>query len=545
MQVMRCLVFVHLVSLIVCGGVFAEEQLKKENDFSTFYLPLGIPNKNEKSVLQSLVNARDYFLTPGDIFEIQIILNRQKEAASEYSYKLMLQKDYSMEIPFLGNRVFKGCTYVDARRMIIEEVRRKIVPDYVDFNMITPSQFEIYVGGAVLKPGLIIGNSLMSAGEAILSAGGFSEYASYRTVEVYKENGEKRVVDFSEFARSGNPDQNPYLKAGERIVVPFAERIVTLTGLVKVPGRYELLPGEHLRKLIENAWGFLDEADRNNLLIRRVKADGEYTYFLAAFPEDSGWDVELFPGDTIQVSSKSLNQPQITVEGALYGKVQEPEKPKEFPSENEEDDKDSTKSSMNNSISAKTIKAYLPLSIKVSLPYFPGISLDHVLRTMGGPTPFALPDSSKIYKKNSGQEVKFDVFRMWNNPKEAQNIVLDPDDYVLIPMKQQVVFVTGEVMIPGALAYKYRRTLGDYLIDAGGIRTSGDKNAMFLMTPDGRKIRKIEVNYEPMPEDIIFVDKNAAQIFSDVVGIVAPFVTTLSTISVAVWTILTTLGVIK
>ncbi len=61
-----------------------------------------------------------------------------------------------------------------------------------------------------------------------------------------------------------------------------------------------------------------------------------------------------------------------------------------------------------------------------------------------------------------------------------QNIMLEPDDVIVIPRRTQVVRVSGEVMIFHAIAYRPGLTAADYIRMAGGYSDRADEDRIFL-----------------------------------------------------------------
>ncbi|TWA60685.1 protein involved in polysaccharide export with SLBB domain [Azospirillum brasilense] len=66
------------------------------------------------------------------------------------------------------------------------------------------------------------------------------------------------------------------------------------------------------------------------------------------------------------------------------------------------------------------------------------------------------------------------------------DVLLEPDDRVLIPKRPLTVTVTGEVLHPTAAQFVSGKTAEAYLREAGGASRNADDGRIFLVLPDGR-----------------------------------------------------------
>ena len=71
-------------------------------------------------------------------------------------------------------------------------------------------------------------------------------YSSTRDLKIRSASGEERSYDLFRAKRYGELFQDPYLAPGDMVIVEKAERRVRITGEVKRPGEYQLLPGEKI-----------------------------------------------------------------------------------------------------------------------------------------------------------------------------------------------------------------------------------------------------------------------------------------------------------
>ena len=66
------------------------------------------------------------------------------------------------------------------------------------------------------------------------------------------------------------------------------------------------------------------------------------------------------------------------------------------------------------------------------------------------------------------------------------DVLLEPDDRILVPKRPLTVTVTGEVLHPTAAQFVSGKTAESYLREAGGASRNADTGRIFLVLPDGR-----------------------------------------------------------
>ena len=448
----------------------------------------------------------DYPLTPGDVFTLLINYGTNTERSADYitTYSLQLQKDYTMVFPFIGKVDVRGMNVEDLRSKISEEIAEITPVQYISFYLSSPARFGVFIYGGVNVSGYISATPLTSVIDAISMCGGFKPNASYRNVQI-ERGGERLSVDLSRFYKNADFDANPKLKPGDKVYVPMAEEIVTVSGMIKYPGTYELLPGETLSDLLSFAGGTKPGAWNSKVEIARVNEDGKIVQLRTSVFDD-GYD--LANGDAISIPSISENSETITIEGAIYGKTMPGTTPFAAPT----------------------------TSIKLEVPYYPGIDLLTVLDKVGGPTPYALTNRTEIRAKGSKVPVSVKLEELWKTRDEAYNVQLKPGDHILIPVERNVIGVYGAVnksqYISPVVTYVNGNTVLDYIILAGGINyTIADPNNITLVDRYGNTT-KVSLDDEPEPGSFIYVEKNILQATNDVftnISLVVSWVGALST----------------
>ncbi len=457
-------------SLISASNNIAADENKGKTGFG---LQPGIiqPKSDPKNLTRRIMSATRYKLTPGDTYEFVITIEETER------YPLLLSDDYLLDIPFLGTIDVRGMYFSDLKKMIVQRIKAKVPVQFVDFMLTSPALFDVFIYGGITNPGIATVNPLSRISDAILLGGGLVKGASFRNIELVR-NFSKRTLDLSKFASQADLSQNPLLEPGDKIYIPPAECLVEISGKVKYPGIYELLPGETLGDLLNYSGGVTRDADRNKMKIARIGEERK-PVILTVNIEQAGV-LELRNGDKISLSSVLDNIEMITLDAALYGSPTTGDKPVKIPDRN----------------------------ITVSLPFVPGMTLLDVLTQMGGPTPLVNPERSYIRRNATGERITLDLMDLWETRSPNLDIPLMPGDLIVIPMKRLQVVVAGEVNNSGSFPYANGYKVYDYILAAGGISVeTGDQNSIFFVDEIGNRERtRLDADVEP--GTLIYVGKN-------------------------------------
>lgn len=433
----------------------------------------------------------DYPLTPGDVFTLLINYGANTERSADYitTYSIQLQPDYTIVLPFIGKTNVGGRNISELQAYISDQISDMMPVQFVSFNLTTPANFNVFIYGGVNVSGYINATPVTTVIDAIALCKGFKSNASYRDVRIIR--GDETIsVDISNFYNDADFDSNPKLLPGDKLYIPMADTVVTVNGMINYPGVYELMPDENLDSLLNLAGGTKTGAWDERIEVARVDKDGK-TVRLEA-DTDSAPGFVLNNGDIISIPSISENADTITVEGAIYGKIIPGTAPFTAPT----------------------------TSVKLEVPYYPGISLLNVLDKVGGPTPYAIIEQAQIRRPDNGEFVSLDIEKLWTTRNTDSDVELEPGDHILIPIEKTFVAVFGAVNnsddsaatgIPHVNGY----TVMDYIIAAGGIDyQTANVNNIELIDRDGNRT-DVVLTDEVAPGSIIYVNKNLLQTADD------------------------------
>ena len=238
----------------------------------------------------------DFVIGPGDELRIRVW--------GQLSFQANVRVDRSGEIylPQVGPIHVASIPFSGLDKQLRDAIGRvyKNFDLTVDLGRIRSIQ--VYLSGEARTPGLYTVSSLSSLVDALFAAGGPRTSGSLRRIEV-RRNGEK-VADFDLYALliRGDKSKDVKLQSGDVIFIPPAGGQVAITGSVRVPAIYELLPGESVSELVADAGGVSAVASQARLSIERIEEHNSRYAMEVAF-DQAGLATVLSDGDLVRVFS--------------------------------------------------------------------------------------------------------------------------------------------------------------------------------------------------------------------------------------------------
>lgn len=452
------------------------------------------------------INPDYYYLGPGDILSFQNL-----SYAPDIQQFITVSPEISVLLPRIGEISLKDKTLADAKSIIIQKIK-EMNPNAVAYiSLYTTRNVLVTVKGNVVIPGtysfpasyristiLKIVNSTQIKKETfqtqavalseyeekmlekniIVSNSGLSgEYSSsYRNIILRRIDGISQVVDLEKAYALNDLKNDPYIKEGDEIYVPFSNEIkpmISLSGAVLRPISICYKKGDKASLLLKMGFGLLDNADINDIRLYfpnktepvLLKVDDQLNI------TDKDYDLE--PGCIIIVG-QSINQ-KITNLGnvAVTGNVNNPGV--YVINENETRLKDVIQLA-----GGFTDKAYLPMSYiyrRNRSPILIKSSRKELLEAFQY-SDLTLEDtvrftSDALLKK---PYLSCDFVSAFENNSEKDNVLLQDGDIIVIASKPSGVFVYGQVNFPGYVSYQDNKPLDWFIEQAGGYAVGADKS---------------------------------------------------------------------
>jgi len=195
--------------------------------------PIGNPGSDEATtnVNQSAsvyVLDDKHLLEPGDKISFQILEDKKP------LINLLVTDSSELDVPYIGRVSVAGKTC----QQLAAELKIKLEKDYyyhatviIGLDSVDKVRGQIFIYGSVHTQGSfdISFNHDLTAGEAIVRAGGFSDFADKKSVKVVRSGSDgsgKRViiVNLADVLEKGKTEEDVVLQPGDFIIVP--ERMV-------------------------------------------------------------------------------------------------------------------------------------------------------------------------------------------------------------------------------------------------------------------------------------------------------------------------------
>jgi protein involved in polysaccharide export with SLBB domain len=170
----------------------------------------------------------------------------------------------------------------------------------VDLGQIRSIQ--IYLAGAARTPGVYTVSSLSTLVDALFAGGGPNTQGSLRNIELRRGSETVAHFDLYELLVRGTKSNDAKLLPGDVIFIPPVGPQIAMTGSVKSPAIYELLPGEVLSGALADAGGVSTVAAGARISVERIQDHKDRQAMEMAYDKD-GLATPLADGDIVRVFS--------------------------------------------------------------------------------------------------------------------------------------------------------------------------------------------------------------------------------------------------
>lgn len=251
----------------------------------------------------------DYVLGPGDELRIRIWGQVNNQA------NVRIDRSGDIYLPQVGPVHVAGLPFSELEAHLREAVGRV----YKNFNLTVDvgqiRSIQVYVTGEARRPGVYTVSSLSTLVNAIFSSGGPSVDGSLRRIEVRRNGSVVSTFDLYNLLLKGDKSKDVKLLDGDVIYIPPVGPQAAVTGSIAMPGIYELLQGEPLGTLLQDAGGVTAVASGARISIERIDNRRDRQAMEVA-DDPSGLTSPLDGGDLIRVYSiVPMYQKTVTLRG--------------------------------------------------------------------------------------------------------------------------------------------------------------------------------------------------------------------------------------
>ena len=418
----------------------------------------GIYDLGDSLSVSELINKADGTL--GDAYQERVDIVRLKSDFTEELIKLNL------------GLALNGDPENDINLQGMDKIRVYGITEMV------PRRY-VSIIGHVKQPGRYLLQENMKLYDLIFKAGGFideefKERAYLERADIFRMNSDRisrSIVSFDlgELLSSPESEKNILLIADDIIRVYQknifeSPKYVSINGVVRNPGTYELKTDMNLKDLILEAGGFKENVYRYRVEVASIdpqnndlKEFAQVTTFNInekfSFEVETKEDLKndlftdsayymLKPYDLISIRSDPyfINQKQVTINGeVLY--------PGNYTILNAEE------------------------------------KITDIIKRAGGLRPNANPDLSQYFRNNIKINTAFK--KILSNPKSSLNFIVQDGDLISILPHSNIVNIIGQVNRPGVHKHVQGKRLKYYIYISGGLSPDADRENIWIEYPNG------------------------------------------------------------
>lgn len=434
----------------------------------TSFMPISEPNMDAS-----------YILDFGDVLEIQFL--GQKDLIDTFP----VNRDGSINIPDIGGIKVSGLSLESASNLIKSKVKTTLLGTSAFITLVSVRDINILVSGNAYNPGVytLSGNSNILS--ALSVSGGISEYGSYRDIQLIRNNEVIDTLDMYDVLINAKFNSKTRLRSGDVIFVNPVHNIVSIDGAVKRPAKYELFPEQKLNVVINYANGIKNDADLKNIFLDRI-LDGRIESLPIA-NTSMFKDITAKDGDAIFIRKYPFRL--VSIDGAVLN-----------PGSYLMSEGDTINDLINKS-GGYTKNAYpfgavyenevAKLINEISKDILYEEFIDNIISVQQlNPTgEFDLTSIINLTQNLKSAEPNGRIVIDLQDTKSAQSMILIEGDKVTIPEKPNHIFIYGEVSSEGGILFESGNDLDFYINKSGGFRKSADKNAIYVLHPNGNSER--------------------------------------------------------
>lgn len=469
----------------------------------------------------------EYLIAPGDKISVQLW------GTVEMADVFIVDNQGNIFLPQIGPVQVMDVPAKAINTVVTEKIRSVYTNNVnIYVNLLTATPISVYVSGPVVRPGQYAGLSAESVLYYLKRAGGIDpETGSYRKVQVIRNNQTVMTYDLYDFLREGKLAPFAF-KDDDVILVAEQGPVVTVEGAARYPFQFELTKNHSTgNDLVYYARPL---SKTSHVAINGNRLNGPISVYVPLnefleFPVADG-DVVLFNDDLRpQVISVQISGSYV---GPSFYTVNKDVRLNDLLNHIEIDPELADISSIY--IKRKSVIEQQKQLLELSLQ-----RLERSVFT----APAASDGESRIRAQEAQLVMKFVERARSVKPLgkvvlsadgHIANVRLEQGDEIVIPLKTDLIQVSGEVMLPQAIVYNTDATISDYVAWSGGYseRANSDRIAIvhangltsFVDSGEGGHWFSNDDSYQIKPGDQILVlpkvDTKLLQAVKDITQII-------------------------
>ena len=419
-----------------------------------------------------------YILDFGDELRLQLI--GQKSRID----RILINRDGSINIEDIGKLYIAGLSLKDATNLIQAKIKQSFIGVESYVTLTNVRDIQIIMAGNVYNPGSYTLNGNSNIFHALSVSGGPSEFGSFRSIDLVRDNKKIETVDLYETFIYGKPSFNTRLRSGDIVFISPTKKTVGTFGAFIRPGSYELKEDENLFQVIEFSNGIDAYADLNNITLQRI-LDGRIE-LLSISNISQFKDINAKSGDEIYVRKHPFRS--VEVKGAVRN-------PGTYLMNEGDKIEDVLLKAGGYTETAYPFGAIFQSEEvkeinRVALQKLYEDSLDNILqliKSTGAEADFnpLIGLLAQIRDAQPSGRVIIDLV----SAMESETVFLKNNDTILIPEKTNQVYIYGSISSNGSARFKEGEAANYYIEKMGGLDNNSDMNRVYVLYPNGETVK--------------------------------------------------------
>ena len=487
-----------------------EFQRKKEEQSERYGINLFRTMQSSFMPINEPNFGNNYIIDYGDTFEIEIFSGSDSD-----TYSADVRRDGSIILDGIGPLTVAGLNFDQAVEMIQGKYETSFIGQNISVYLDKIRDIKVLITGNVEFPGIYTLSGNSNVLQVINMAGGIKENGTLRDVQIKRSGKKIKQIDLYEALILGDIADVEALQSGDTVYVPPAKNLVRAGSGFNNEAVFELKDDETLSDLIKFSGGI-----NNN--VKRF----EYTLIRQSEEEPKIITIDESQLDTYLV--KHLDSLYLPVQEYGYVEITgEVTRPGKYTIYRNDDIYD-----LLNRAGGYTSDAY-PFGAVYLTEKARKLEQDFMDKTYQAIVTYIVQNPQQSQQSNmnlpyllneikntkpSGRVVSdFDMIRLQDNPKNR--LLLNDKDQLHIPKMENNVYVFGDVTNPGAVIFRDRLNVDDYINSAGGLAKTADSDLIIIVSPDGSSslvskgisLFGIKSSNDIYPGSLIFVPKDVGK----------------------------------
>lgn len=264
---------------------------------------------------QDVKPPASYVLGVGDVISVSI-----------WGYS---EEDLLFEVNDNGYIKPTGIPRIYLKGIKLGEAKKLLESRFSNYYRFNSNQFEVSLNygrtinvsivGEVYNYGSFNIPAINTAFNAIVAAGGPNDIGSVRNIFLKRSGESDKNIDVYKYLKDPSFASDFYIEEGDIIFIPVREKVVSISGGVKRPNKYELKENETLIDLIDFAGGLNANANVKNVKVTRYAGDERKVLDLNLEELlESGDAFIMESGDVVSINSIAGDSKNyVTLNGAL------------------------------------------------------------------------------------------------------------------------------------------------------------------------------------------------------------------------------------